>query len=287
MTQSIDSIAIVTDAAADVPIIERSAGSVEWVVLAETWQAGGFDFLDDGSASSELTSLLLESGLDPEPVEPSRDAFITAYDRLQNVDRVFSVHSASGASWAIERAHESVGGFPNVRIIEAGVTGIGLGLLCVCARDLASKGGSPDTVESFLRAHSDRVRMLVVPDRLHPGSSQQRISARLLIGSSMLRAGGLGTLDRSKHLRSRRATIAAIERYFLENTSNDGDSDLRVALGHGGAAGAVDPLLDLLERMRPDLKVELVGRIGPRLLQQLKAPCVAAAWLEILPQDQW
>lgn len=279
MKQDSGTIAIVTDASADVPPIERATPQVPWIVLAETWQSGSFDFLDDGSPSSELTSLLLDSGLDPEPVEPGRDDFVAAYDQLRDVDRVFSIHSARSASWSIEHAREAAGGFPNVRVIEAGVTGIGLGLLGVLARDRAVEGASPDDVEQWLRDHRDAVRMLVVPDRLHPSASQRRLSVRLLTGGAMLRSGDPGQLDRSHRLRSRRATVAAIERYFLEHTTEDAD-ELHVALAHGGAAGAIDPMMDLLERMRPNARVKLVGRVGPRLLQQLGSPCVAAAWLE-------
>lgn len=276
-------IAIVTDATADVPPEERgSSTAVPWVVLHEHWRTpDGLDFLDDGSPSRELAALTLDSGLDPEPTEPTREEFVGAYDRLREIDRVFSIHSPDTASWAVEHAREAAGAFPNVRVIEASVTGIGLGLLAARARDLAVNGVGPDEVECWLRAHRDRVRMLVVPDRFAPATTQRGLSARLLAGRSMLHSGSAGAMDRSRRLRSRRATVAAIERYFLEHTRADGD--LHLALAHGDAAGAVDPFLDLLERLRPHAEVGLVGRVGPRLLQQLGARCVAAAWFEQQP----
>lgn len=277
-------IAIVTDATADVPLEERdTVATVPWIVLRELWRtADGLEFIDDGGASRELAALTLDSGLDPEPTEPTREDFVVAYDRLRDVDRVFSIHSPDTASWAVDHAREAAGGFPNVRVIEAGVTGIGLGLLATRARDLAATGVGPDEVERWLRAHRDRVRMLVVPDRFAPATTQRGLSARLLAGRSMLHSGTAGSMDRSRRLRSRRATVAAIERYFLEHTQADGD--LHLALAHGDAAGAVDPFLDLIERLRPHADVGLVGRVGPRLLQQLGARCVAAAWLEQLPE---
>jgi fatty acid-binding protein DegV len=274
-------IAIVTDATADVPPSERAPGSgVPWIVLHEIWRtADGLEFLDDGSDSRELVALTLDSGLDPEAIEPTREDFIAAYDKLREIDRVFSIHSPTTASWAVEHAAEAAGGFPNVRVIEANVTGIGLGLLAARARDLAIEGRGPDAVESWLRAHRTSVRMLVVPDRFAPSATQRGLSARLLTGGSLLASGSAGSMDRSRRLRSRRATVAAIERYFLEHTRDKVDQ-LHLALAHGDAAGAVDPFLDLLERMRPHGEVGLVGRVGPRLLQQLGARCVAAAWIE-------
>ncbi|MCB0879660.1 MAG: DegV family protein [Thermoleophilia bacterium] len=282
-------IAIVTDATADVPPAERDpAMGIPWRVVAETWRTpDGLEFLDDGSDSRELVALALESGLDPEPSEPSRDDFIGAYEHLREIDRVFSIHAPAKASWAVEHAREAAGAFPNVRVIETNVTGIGLGLLAARARDMSLAGAGPDDVERWLRRHREAVKMLVVPDRFDPMASQRGLSARLLAGRSMLHSGeGSATFDRSRRLRTRRATVAAIERYFLEHTSDDDSTVLHLALAHGDAAGAVDPFLDLLERMRPHAEVSLIGRVGPRLIQQLGARCVAAAWVEEIPEPQ-
>lgn len=277
-------IAIVTDATADVPSVERDAvDGVPWIVLPELWRgAAGTEVVDDGSPTARLVDLALDASAGIEPTEPGWDDFVAAYHRMREIDRVFSLHSPSSASWAVERAREAAGAYPNVRVIEANVTGIGLGLLATLARDRAAEGATPDEVERWLRANCARVRMLVVPDRFDPQASQQRLSSRLLGGQAMLHAGPAGSFDRSRRLRSRRATVAAIERYFVEHAGEA--DDLHLALGHGGAAGAVDPFLDLLERLRPQAEVSLVGRVGPRLMQQVGARCVAAAWLGELPE---
>jgi fatty acid-binding protein DegV len=272
-------IAIVTDATADVPPVER--GSVEgipWFVLPETWHAAqDIDVRDDGGPSRDLVNLALGS-LRPEPSEPRWDDFVETFARLREIDRVFSIHSPSSVSGAAEQAREAAGAYPNVRVVEASVTGIGVGLLASLARDVAASGAGPDAVEEFLRTHRDAVRMLVVPDRFDPTTTQRGLSARLLAGQPLLQASPSGSMDRSRRFRSRRATVTAIERYFTDNTREDGP--IRLALAHGDAAGAIDPFLDVLERIRPQAEVVLVGRVGPRLLQQLGARCVAAAWLQ-------
>lgn len=275
-------IAIVTDATADVPPVEReSVVGVPWVVVPERWRTeADRELLDEGGAVPELAALVLAPGQPPEPVEPTRDDFVRTYERMREIDRVFSIHSGASASVAVEHAREAAGAFPNVRVVEADVTGIGLGLLAARARDLASGSTrcSPDEVEAWLREHRDRVRMLVVPDRFDPTATQRGLSTRLLTRRSARDGGAPGALDRSRRLRSRQATVAAIERYFVEHTTEDGD--LHLALGHGGAAGAIDPFMDLLERLRPQAEVALVGRVGPRLMQRVGTRCVAAAWLQ-------
>lgn len=274
-------IAIVTDSTADVPFVEREAvDGVPWVVLPEVWRgARDMEVADDDAGGPRIVARVLEGDADPpEPTEPGWDDFVHAYTRLREIDRVFSIHSPESATWAVERAREAAGACPNVRVMEANVTGIGLGLLATLARDKAAAGESPDAIEAWLRANKDGVRMLVVPDRFDPTATQRRLTTGLLAGQAMLHAGPAGSMDKSRRLRSRRATVAAIERYFVEHTSTDGR--LHLALAHGGAAGAVDPFLDLLERLRPNAEITLVGRVGPRLVQQVGARCVAAAWLQ-------
>jgi fatty acid-binding protein DegV len=273
-------IAIVTDSSADVPAVEREAvAGVPWVSVPELWRGDrDTELADDDLGGPRLITRVLEGEPQPEPSEPGWDDFVAAYTRLREIDRVFSIHSPSTATWSVEHAREAAGASPNVRVIEASVTGIGLGLLAPRARDLAAAGATPDAVEAFLRTNRNSVRMLVVPDRFDPTASQRRLTTGLLAGQAMLHAGPAGSMDRSRRLRSRRATVTAIERYFLEHTSEEGQ--LHLALGHGGAAGAVDPFLDLLERMRPAAEIVLVGRVGPRLVQQVGTRCVAAAWLQ-------
>jgi fatty acid-binding protein DegV len=269
-------IAIVTDSTADVPAVERDAVvGVPWVVVPELWRGDReIELPDDDTGAPRLLAEVLEGEVQPEPTEPGWNDFVAVYTRMREVDRVFSIHSPSTASWAVEHAREAAAAFPNVRVIEANVTGIGLGLLATLARDLAATGAGPDDVEAWLRTNREAVRMLVVPDRFDPTASQRRLSTSLLSGQ----VGPAGSMDKSRRLRSRRATVAAIERYFLDHTREEGE--LHLALGHGGAAGAVDPYLDLLERLRPHAEINLVGRVGPRLVQQVGARCVAAAWLQ-------
>ena len=269
-------IAIVTDSTADVPAVERDAVvGVPWIVVPEVWRGDrDIELPDDDQGAPRLLTEVLEGDVQPEPTEPGWNDFVAVFTRLREIDRVFSIHSPSTASWAVEHAREAAAAFPNVRVVEANVTGIGLGLLATLARDLAATGASPDEVEDWLRTNREAIRMLVVPDRFDPTASQRRLSASLLSGQ----VGPAGSMDRSRRLRSRRATVAAIERYFLEHTLEGGE--LHLALGHGGAAGAVDPFLDLLERLRPHAEIDLVGRVGPRLVQQVGARCVAAAWLQ-------
>jgi hypothetical protein len=71
--------------------------------------------------------------------------------------------------------------------------------------------------------------------------------------------------------------VLEIERYL--DAHAEAGVPLPFAVGHGDAPGAVDPLLDIVERHRPEAEVDLVGRIGPRIIRRIGVRCVGLAWL--------
>ena len=266
-------IALVTDASADVPSVERHGSN--WHVVPEVWRGGGLELLDYGEQNRDLMRLVL--GPTPMEVsEPGFDDFRRTYEQLADVEAVFSMHPSTQVSQAAVAAREAAGGFPNVRVIETGVTGIGVGLLSIRARDLALDGHDADSIERYLMRQRDHVRFVVVPDHFDPTSSQRLFSATLLSGRPSLSARD-GTMARSRRLRTRKATVTAIEDALRDMAPPD--HTIRMAVGHGDAAGAVDPLLDIVERIRPAASIDLVGRIGPRLTAQVGSRCVGVAWL--------
>ncbi|MEO6867899.1 MAG: hypothetical protein ABI200_07750 [Gaiellales bacterium] len=108
-----------TDATADVPPAERNAvRGVPWIVLPELWRTEhDFELRDDGDVSRELIEAVLTAGPDPIPTEPDREDFASIYGQLREIDRVFSIHSPSSVSKAIDNAREAASSFPNVRVI--------------------------------------------------------------------------------------------------------------------------------------------------------------------------
>lgn len=267
-------IAIVTDGAADVPAIERGSG-VRWDVLAEVWRGGKLELPDMGEHNRELVRLVL-AGPGLQVAEPGIDDFRRAYAALESYERVWSVHAARSVSGAVESAREAAGGVPNVRVVEAPAAGIGVGLVAARIRDLARDGASVEAIDDYLRKHAASVRFLVVPDRFDPVGQQRAFSATLLAGRPMLSAQD-GSVSRGRRLRSRRATVEAIERHLATHAL--AGRPMRMAVGHGDAAGAVDPFLDIVERMHPEATIDLVGRIGPRLVAHLGSRCVGMAWI--------
>jgi fatty acid-binding protein DegV len=267
------SIGIVLDASCDVPRVERRGGT--WVVLPEVWAVDDMAIVDDGEASANLLRTALtraDAEVEAVDVEDMR----AAYAGLASCERVFSIHASRHLSPAVLAAAKAAEDFDNVFVVETDVSGIGVGLLAVRAGRLVDAGHPAAAIEAYLARNASRIHFLAVPDRVDPSSRRRFSAAGLLSGQPVMSARD-GLLTSRGRVRTRRATIAAVERHFLEHT--EGGGAIHLAVGHADAAGAVDPLVDLLERLRPGLQVDLVGRVGPRLVQRVGSRCVGLAWI--------
>lgn len=270
-------VGIVVDASCDVPASDRVGA--KWRCLPETWHSGDRSLSDVGEQSSEL----LWAALEPAPLRPDPiplDAFVQAYDELADCECVLSVHSSASISPNVDMARSAARGRSNVHVVESNVTGLAVGLLASRLAQRASAGDSPEQLLAFANEHARAVRFLVVPDSLIPHGRQRPSAMRLLTGRTMMSAGD-GTFATERRLRTRRSTLAAVHRYF--STRAPAGYEISVAVGHADAAGAVDPLLDVVERVRPQATIDLVGRMGPRIVRQLGARCLGLAWIVEAP----
>lgn len=269
------SIGVVTDASCDVPAIERH--DARWIVVPELWIIEGNDTVDIGESSRHLVRSILR---DRQAVvtAPTVASLARAYEQLlrDGAEHVWSIHASGELSNTVTHAREAAAGMQQVTVVETGVASIGCGLLARRILQLASGGTQVDEIRSYVHRHAQSIRFLVVPDHFDPAGGRRLMAERLLSGVPMLSAVD-GQITRSRRLRSRRATVSAIQQHVLAHAP--ADAVMHMAIGHGDAAGAVDPFLDIIERLRPEAVIDLVGRIGPRVMQQLGARCVGLAWI--------
>ncbi len=266
---------VVTDASADVPSIERH--SAAWSVVPEVWDVDSTEHIDLGEQSRQLIRGVLRDEA-ASAQAATEEAFQRAYEELftSGVEHIWSIHGSANLSSAAAVAQRAAADDPRITVVQTSVTSIGVGLLARRVLQLATEGHPFAAIDAYVQRHAASVQFIVVPDHFDPMGGRRMMADRLLSGNPMLRAHE-GQLARSRRLRSRRATIAAIERYVAARAPEH--ATIRMAIGHGDAAGAIDPFLDIIERLRPHASIELVGRIGPRVVQQIGARCVGLAWI--------
>lgn len=272
MTAPPTDIAIVIDGAADTPATERRPGT--WVVVPDVYHSGNHRIEDTGEHDWELTNLVLRKA-PVQPAAPDAEQFRAAYDSLEGRE-VFSLHASHKVSPAVEAARSAAAGHDNVTVIETSAAGIAVGLLATRLQQLAQKGLSLDELRQYANLHAGRVRLVAVPDRIDPVASRRVALRRLLHGHIVASDddGGLHVLSRA-HTRGR--TLNAVGQYYREHLPTEGH--VQAAIGHADAAGAVEPVIDLVERIHQRAEFTLVGRVGPRIAQKVRSRCVALAWL--------
>lgn len=267
-------VAIVTDASVDVPEVERLGAS--WVMLPEEWRGRGLVLPDVSEQSRQLVRLALSGAATVHA--PSQEQFERAFDDLIDggAQRIWSLHGASELCGSIDAARAAARGRTQVEVVEASVASFGVGLLARRVLQLAADGHTIDALDAYVARQAPSMRMLVVPDHFDPAGGRRTVAERLLAGRPMLSARD-GQFARSHRLRSRRAAVAAIEQFIIQHAPEDGT--MHMAIGHGDAGGALDPFLDIIERLRPAARIDLVGRIGPRMVRSVGARCVGMAWI--------
>lgn len=266
-------IAIVTDSSADTPAAERRAGA--WTNISEVWRAQGVDVIDSGEQSRELSRIVL-SDVGASVEAPGTAEFGKAYEDFRDCERVYSLHAGDKVSPAITRALAAAESRVNVRVIETTVTGIAIGLFAQRILALADAEKSAEEIDDFVEQHRRKIHFMIVPDHFDP-IGRQRLSAAVLLSGRPLLRSHEGDISVGARLRTRRATHMETARFFRKHTP--ADATIHLAVGHGDAAGAVDPFMDVIERIRQDAPVELVGRIGPRLMRRVGSRCVGLAWM--------
>jgi len=133
-----------------------------------------------------------------------------------DAERVYSLHPAASLSDGIQRARAAAGDDPRIRVIESRAASIAVGLIGVLLARRIGTGATVTELDAYVSALAHDAHVFVVPDHFDPRANQRELTSRLLAGKPMLTLTD-GRAGHSGRLRSRRATISAIERYFDAN----------------------------------------------------------------------
>lgn len=144
-------ISLVTDSTAGIHALDPSA---RWHVVPLEIEIDGRRYREGpGFSAAEFHRLLQEANAPPETLPPTVDAFVESYEPLV-VDggRVVSIHLSGGLSQTVERAREAArrpGLAERVRVVDSGLAGPALGLVCLETEARIERG---DPVDAALDA---------------------------------------------------------------------------------------------------------------------------------------
>lgn len=258
-------VAVVTDSTAYLPASLRGALTVVplTVVVNGVEGAEGVDI-----TPAEVARALSGRRVAVSTSRPAPETFVAAYRRLLDAgaDGVVSVHLSAKVSGTVDAARlaaEQIG--PQVSVVDAGFTGMGLGFPALAAGAAAARGGTLDTVRAAAVDTAGRISALFYVDTLEFLRRGGRINAAsALLGTALSVKPILDMVDGAIVIRDKvRTSSRALARIVDLAVAAAGDGDADIAVHHLGApVRAADLAAAMRERLGARLRDEYVTEIG-------------------------
>ena len=260
-------VAVVTDSTAYLPAELRGSLTVVplTVVVNGVEGAEGVDI-----APAEVARALDARRVAVSTSRPAPETFVAAYRRLldSGADAVVSVHLSaklSGTADAARLAAQEVG--PQVTVVDAGFTGMGLGFPALAAGAAAAAGATQADVAAAAVTTAARISSLFYVDTLEFLRRGGRINAAsALLGTALSVKPILGVTDGEIVVRDRvRTSSRALARLVDLAVTAAGDGDADIAVHHLGspdrAAALATAVTDRLGDRLRDCYVTEIGAV--------------------------
>ncbi len=269
-------VAVVTDSTAYLPA--ELSGTYDLTVVPLTVVING----DEGLEGSEITPTEVARALNARRVavstsRPAPAQFVAAYRRLLDAgaDGIVSVHLSSklsGTHDAARLAAEEIG--TQVRVVDSGTTGMGLGFVALAATTVAGNGASIDKVYQAAVEHAERTSTLFYVDTLEFLRRGGRIgAASALLGTALSVKPILHVLDGSIVVRDKVRTAGrALTRLVDLAVDASGDGEVDIAVHHLGTPDRAAALADAVtmrlgDRLRDcyitEIGAVVAAHVGP------------------------
>ncbi|HEY7473158.1 MAG TPA: DegV family protein [Gemmatimonadota bacterium] len=266
------SVALVTDSTA---ALDRIAPGLGCTVVPLGLEIGGTLYREGtGLSSDAFYRLLEETGSPPVTLPPGVEEFVAVYERLLAAhESVLSIHLSAALSQTVERAREAarlLSAEDRIGVLDSGLAGAALGLLCMEARARLERGATMDEARAAVEriAGATRVYFSVYSlDFLYLGGRLERVGGA---GSRVAEDRPILSLDQGR--------LALVERVVGETTRVErtiqlveaefGSGErLVAAVTHAGRRGrdAAARLEELLATDGKRIDVRFAPPLGPVL----------------------
>ncbi len=246
---------------------------------------------------------LRESTALPSTSPPTKGEFLQAYRRLIGSGDILSIHisgklsktpvhaaaAAADGSGEFKQLRDETGmpGTPIVRVVDSWQTSVGLGMLTVFARRLASRGLGVDEIADRLEGFRDRGHLLFIVDTLEYLQKGGRIGkAQAWLGGLLgikpilgLVNGEVTPVDRVRGGRKTHARLLEIAHEHV-----DAKRPIFAAVAHSSAPKWAGRLRELLSQSFKVVEV-LDGEIGPVVGTHVGPGCVGAFFFQPTPEE--
>jgi len=214
----------------------------------------------------EFYAKLASSTSLPTTSQPTVGEFAALYETLTGkYDHVFSLHLSSEMSGTVRAAQQAAEGVPGVEVYDTRTVTTTMSMCAERLRARLERGSTLEEIRAYISHTIEHSRLLFHAATLEYLRRGGRIGrAASLVGGVLdikpLIQNSDGTLAAYSKVRGQKKALAAMERFIEEHTKPD--DDLYYSLID--ALNDEEPQLikELFERVRPDAKLVLYGKVG-------------------------
>ncbi|HVC86752.1 MAG TPA: DegV family protein [Gaiellaceae bacterium] len=268
MKLTAENTAIVLDSTADFPDAPQRFPNFRIVPLYVRFGDESFkDYVD--MTPDRFYERLQSDPVLPTTSQPTPGDFLATYEELApHYERILSIQissTLSGTFASAQAAAELLGG-DIVRVIDSRTVAASLALLAIGAQDRLVRGTSDEEIDAFVARYQREHHLLFTVSTLDYLAKGGRIGRAAALAGNLLNVKPILTIRDGEVIPLKRvrgnAKAFAEFRELFEATSTDSPS-LKVGIAHAAAPERLEALRELVERTRPQARIEIATPLGP------------------------
>jgi DegV family protein with EDD domain len=222
----------------------------------------------------------------PTTSQPTPGDFLAVYEELEpHYERILSLQISSTLSGTFASAETAAGmlGGDAVRVIDTRTASASLALLALGVQRRLERGTSDEEIDEFVARYGREHKLLFTVNTLEYLAKGGRIGKAAAFAGNLLNVKPILTIRDGEvvPLKRVRGSQKAFQefRQLFESTTTDSPS-LKVGIAHAAAPERMEALRELVERVRPQAKIEIATTLGAVVGTHAGPGTVGFFWFE-------
>jgi DegV family protein with EDD domain len=259
-----ENTAIVLDSTADFP--DAPGRFRNWRVVPLYVLFGGESYRDYVDLSpAEFYARLRTADQLPTTSQPTPGDFLAAYERLNEYERIYSLHISSVLSGTHQSATTAAAELGDkVRTIDSESASAAIAMLGLAVQRRLEGGTTDEEIDALIRRFREQAGLLFTVDTLEFLRRGGRIGRASAWAGQLLHVKPILTIEREViPLKRVRGNQKAMQEFVSQFTASTVDApSLKVGIAHADAPERAEQLQKMVHSERPQAEIEVVTTLG-------------------------
>jgi DegV family protein with EDD domain len=268
MTLTAENTAIVLDSTADFPEAPSRYPNFRIVPLYVLFGDESYkDYVD--ITPDRFYERLQSETQTPTTSQPTPGDFLAVYEELAQTYEhilVITISSTLSGTFASAQAGAELLGGDKVRVIDSRTVSAAAALMAIGVQHRLERGTTNEEIDEFVARFQKGHKLLFTVNTLEYLARGGRIGRAAAFAGNLLNVKPIlviedGEVVPLKRVRGNAKAFAEFRELFESTTSDS--SNLEVGIAHAAAPDRMDALRELVQRDRPNARIEIAGQLGP------------------------